>query len=405
MSTKVFLHAGLPKSGTTYLQAVLGKNKRQLAERAGLLYPGKDWLQQIYAVRDLRRMAVPPGRGAQIRGAWARLAAEMNDWPGTSVVSMEWLVAADKEHIERIVADLDGAEVHAVLTVRDLGRTLPAAWQEFVQNRSTFSWPEFLDAVTAEDPYAERAGQAFWRQQHVEDLVGRWAGVLGPERVHVVTVPAPGGDPGLLWERFCGVVGIEPDGYRLRNLTSNESLGLESVELMRRINPLSIEAGISQPDYHEIFKKQMAKRNLSSRKRSESVLVVPERLHGWVRERAAAQARMLETSGVHVVGDLRDLEPVLPVEGRQPEDLDPEAILDAAVQGLVAVAALRSREREAARERARRQQQPAPPESWRGRARRRVKGALVRAEREHPSLRRAGRSYRAARARARRRGR
>jgi hypothetical protein len=399
MSTKVFLHAGLPKSGTTFVQAVLGKNKKQLGERAGLLYPGRDWLQQIYAVRDLREMAVPPGRGAQIRGAWSRLAAEMNAWPGTSVISMEWLVAADKEHIERIVADLDGAEVHAVLTVRDLGRTLPAAWQEFVQNRSTFSWPEFLAAVSADDPYAEKPGKAFWRQQHVEDLVGRWAGVLGTERVHVVTVPAPGGDPALLWERFCKVVGIDPSGYRLRNLTSNESLGLESVELMRRINSLSIEAGISQPDYHELFKKQMAKRNLSTRKRDESVLVVPEQLHGWVRERAAEQVRMLQTSGVDVVGDLRDLEPVLPVEGVQPEDLDPEAILDAAVQGLVAIAALRSRERQAAREKERRQQEAAS-EPWRAR----LRGALVRAERNHPTVGRAGRLYRSTRGRVRRGG-
>lgn len=397
MSTKVFLHAGLPKSGTTYLQAVLGRNKKRLRDRAGLLYPGKDWHQQIYAVRDLRRMAVPAGRHGQIRGAWSRLVAEMNAWPGTSVMSMEWLCAAEEEHIKQIVADLDDAEVHVVLTLRDLGRTLPAAWQEFVQNRSSFSWSEFLDAVTAEDPYAEKAGQAFWRQQHVEDLVSRWAGVLGPERVHVVTVPAPGGDPEALWSRFCQVLGIDPDGYQLRNLTSNESLGLESVELMRRLNPVSVEADIPLHDYLEVFKKQMAKRNLSSRKKSESVLVVPERLHGWVRDRAKAQARMLETSGVDIVGDLRDLEPVLPVEGRQPEDLDPEAILDAAVQGLVALASLRSRERAEAREQLRRQQDA--PEPWRRRARRRVRAALVSAERDHPSLRRAGSVYRATRRR------
>jgi hypothetical protein len=309
---------------------------------------------------------------------------------------MEWLCAAEEQDIKRIVDDLEGADVHVVLTVRDLGRTLPAAWQEFVQNRASYSWSQFLDAVTGENPYAEDAGRAFWRQQHAEDLVSRWARVLGPEHVHVVTVPAPGGDPAALWGRFSQVLGIDPEGYRLHNLTGNESLGLESVELMRRLNPVTVEAGIPQQDYLEVFKRHMAKKNLSSRKKSESVLVVPERLHGWVRERAAQQVRTLEASGVHLVGDLGDLEPVLPTQGVQPEDLDAEAILDAAVHGLVALAALRSREREE-RQKASQQQGPRP---WRAR----LREALGRAERDHATVRRAGRLYRGTRGRVRRGG-
>ena len=39
-SEPVFLHVGLPKTGTTELQKVLWENRRRLAEN-GVVYPGR----------------------------------------------------------------------------------------------------------------------------------------------------------------------------------------------------------------------------------------------------------------------------------------------------------------------------------------------------------------------------
>ena len=160
VSHRVFLHVGLPKSGTTYIQAVLGKNKSLLRERSSLLYPGETWGRQVDAVRDVRRMKLPPSQKAAVNGAWERLVSEMEVWPNDSVVSMEWLCMATPGQIQRIAKDLAPAEVHVVFTVRDVARTVPAAWQEFSQNRSTWRWPDFLEQVTSKEPMDTDAGRA-----------------------------------------------------------------------------------------------------------------------------------------------------------------------------------------------------------------------------------------------------
>lgn len=341
MSQRVFLHVGLPKSGTTYLQAVLGKNKTELKQRARLLYPGETWGQQVDAVKDVRRMRVPPSQRAAVAGAWDRLVAEMKAWPGDSLMSMEWLCMAGPGQVQRVVGDLAPAEVHVVFSVRDVGRTVPAAWQEFSQNRSTWRWPEFLAQVTGEDPMSTSAGKAFWGQQDMEILLHRWSASVPAERLHVVTLPQSGADPAELWRRMCRVVGIEAEGYDLSDLGSNASLGLESAELMRRVNERLQEQGLSVPVYNRVFKHNLAKRVLAARKARESRVLLPVEYHDWARSRAEQQVRAIETSGARVVGDLEELRPRLDTGGeaqhvaRQP---DVDAVLDAAVDALVTVA-------------------------------------------------------------------
>jgi hypothetical protein len=61
---------------------------------------------------------------------------------------------------------------------------------------------------------------------------------------------------------------------------------------------------------------------------------VPAELHPWLHERAKRQRSAVEESGIQVVGDLAELEPVL-TDGQQPQQLEPAQLLDAAVDGLI----------------------------------------------------------------------
>ena len=73
---RCLIHVGAPKTGTTYLQLVLGRNQQTLALR-GLLYPGTSPSHD--AALDLRGVSF--GRGVQTRPAyaWDRLAGEVAD--------------------------------------------------------------------------------------------------------------------------------------------------------------------------------------------------------------------------------------------------------------------------------------------------------------------------------------
>ncbi len=330
MSKRVFLHVGLPKSGTTYVQRRLSANKEALAE-GGMLFPGATWYDQVLAVRDVREMRRQPARA---RGAWSRLVKEIVAWDGDAVVSMEWLCAADEAHARTIVNSLAPARVEVVFTARDLGRTLPAAWQEFVQNRYDWSWQEFLDGVAEADRWSHPAGRAFWSQQDLAGLVDRWAATVQKDCVHVVTLPHPGADRDTLWLRMAEVLGIDPAAYPAEGGADNESLGLVSAELMHRINPRTRAAGMRRNAYDRAFKHTLSKQGLAGRRAAEPRLAVPENRREWITAAAARQAEEVRRAGVRVVGDLDDLKPVFG-DGRQPEDVPDGALLEAALDAVV----------------------------------------------------------------------
>jgi hypothetical protein len=334
---RVVLHVGLPKSGTTYLQAVLGQNKSSLMQRAQLLYPGEKWADQVNAVRDLRGFTVGPALRAKVDGAWDRLVAEMAQWSGTSVMSMEWLGQADRGQIKRLAADLAFAEVHVLFTVRDLARMVPAAWQEFMQNGFTWAWPDFLAQVAADEPDQTPAGRLFWRQQDTERLISRWSSIIPVDRVHVVTVPPAGAPRDELWRRVAQVLDIAPDGYDLDVTGANASLGAESAELMRRLNLRLEQRSLELPveTYNRVFKHRLAKGVLVQRKGEEATLTLPATYHPWVSERAARLIEAITASGTHVIGDLADLRPRLPATAQGVTEISPEGVLAAAVDALI----------------------------------------------------------------------
>ena len=91
MTRKVILHVGTPKTGTSYLQDVLFKNKRLLGEH-GILYPADRFDAHFLAALDLMRLPWG-GLEREAVGAWDRLAAEVRDWGGTTAVISHEILA------------------------------------------------------------------------------------------------------------------------------------------------------------------------------------------------------------------------------------------------------------------------------------------------------------------------
>ena len=94
MSQRVLLHVGTPKTGTSYLQDVLFRNRAALA-RAGILYPADRFDGQFLAALDLMRLPWG-GLEAEAIGAWDRLASRSGSWDGTAIISHEILATASR---------------------------------------------------------------------------------------------------------------------------------------------------------------------------------------------------------------------------------------------------------------------------------------------------------------------
>ncbi|HEY3528482.1 MAG TPA: hypothetical protein VGK78_04985 [Nocardioides sp.] len=317
MARRVIVHIGLMKSGTTFIQGRLGANRERLGAQ-GVLFPGPHWRRHVNAVQDLMR------HQARTPGSWESLTQEVNAYDGTAVISMEYLVMARERAIDIIARAFRDAELRIVVGARDLGRTVPAMWQEAVKNRSTLTFAEYLDGIRD----GAENGQRFWRQQHAGRIVTRWAKRLGPERVYVVTLPPPDAPGDVLWHRFCEVAGIRDDSSWDEPPRTNESLGVASALVMRRLNERTEDLEVR--DY-KLRVKAVGKHLLPSHRSAEDPIGF--RVPDWLREEAARIRSQISGSGVHVVGDLDDLTP-LDVPGVDPGTVDAEAELEAALVAL-----------------------------------------------------------------------
>ncbi len=307
MTQKVILHVGTPKTGTSYLQDVLYRNRHTLAGH-GILYAADRFDAHFLAALDLMRLPWG-GLEREAVGAWDDLAERVRRWHGhTAVISHEILAAASRAQVGRALTSLGGlgagVEVHLVLSVRDLVRQIPAEWQENVKHRSAMSYAEFLSRIT--DPSRNsRIASWFWSVQELPEILDRWGGDLPAERIHLVTVPAPGAAPDLLWKRFAQAVGLEGIDLDLEVERANPSLGVPETALIRRINRAANRV-VEPADYRPLVRELLAHQTLSRRVTSPRLALPPEHVP-WVQEREAAYVAEIQRRGYDVVGDIDDL--------------------------------------------------------------------------------------------------
>ena len=336
MSRRVLLHVGTPKTGTSHLQDILFRHRDLLREH-GILYQADRFDGQFLAALDLMQLRWG-GLEAEAIGAWEELAARVREFDGTAIISHEILATASRGQAERALASLGhpDTEVHVVLSVRDLVRQIPAEWQENVKHRLKLPYGEFL-AQLRDPTRVQGISPWFWGVQEIPDILDRWAHDLPPDRVHVVTVPPPGGAPDVLWQRFSSVFGL--DGLDLDRTAerANPSLGVPETALLRRVNAQANEV-VPPAAYRPLVRELVAHRTLS-RRTSSPRLQLPPSEHGWVSELAETWIAAVEKRGYHVVGDLADLV-TAPEPGEtyvDPDQPDEQQVAEAAVEAITAL--------------------------------------------------------------------
>ena len=328
MSQRVFLHVGVPKSGTTFLQSSLTQNRKDL-RGAGVLYPGGQE-RMFLAALDVRGAHKAWGRRrAEVDGSWDTLCRKARAFDGSTVISHELFAAASAHQVTAALTMLKGLEVHVVVTARDPARQAVAEWQEGIKHGRRLRFEQFrrrvLDGASDTD-YARR----YRASQDLPDVIARWGASLPPSRVHVVCCPQPDADPHLLWERFGDVVGFDAGRFEPAGPDSaNPSLGTVEIDLLRRVN-VALDKRLVQPEYGQVVKQLYAQELLSARRSPRAVVpgdmyddlaVVGER---WVKE--------IDKAGYDVRGALASLVPVAPGEdGPHPDDVHPRDGLDSAV--------------------------------------------------------------------------
>lgn len=331
-SRRLYLHVGCPKTGTTYLQDTLWESREALAA-AGLHLPLRDVKDHFYVSLAVREAVDPELDPPDAHHALQRLTDDLAQAETPRVlISHELFAPATAVQADRFRSLLSGYEVHVVLTVRDLLRQIPAAWQQQVQQRGLVSYEAFLDAVVADD--AETA--YFWDRQDAPAIAERWRGDLPPDRVHIVTVPPSGADQELLLERFCRVVETSPAVLARDVARRNESLGMVQAELLRRVN-IALGDRLPHPraGHGRTAKSYFARQVLVPQGGTRPEL--PVGLHEWCRETSERMIERLAGAGYDIAGDLDELRPTLPPTEPEGTVVTDAELVDSAVAALADV--------------------------------------------------------------------
>ncbi len=330
---RVYLHIGAPKTGTTYLQAMLAHNRSALADR-GLLYPSLKGDAHHKPVWDLRGTPDQRKDARGVGGSWQRLVDKVNASELDALISSEHFVFAREPHVRQALSAFD-AELHVIYTARDLLRQVPAVWQERIKNQQTVTYRDFVESIMGAGGPGSRA---FWTAQDAAGALLRWW-VGDAARMHVVTAPPAGQPRHLLWDRFTSVLGLTGSEFDLQpEVKANASLSLTQAELLRRYNARHA-TDMPWVRYRTLLRAEVGgafaaiedprKISLTSRERE------------FFAARAATVNDQLVAKGYLVHGDLADLAPnVTSRDVGDPASLDPSdsELLDAAldlIQGLV----------------------------------------------------------------------
>jgi hypothetical protein len=190
------------------------------------------------------------------------------------------------------------------VTARDLARQIPAHWQEAVKNGQTFSFADYTREVLRE-PGAPDSD--LWNEQDLVAVLDRWAPLVAPENVHLVTCPPRGAPSDALWSRFADAVGVPEGAVDPQARRTNQSLGTTQVRLLRDVN-LALAGRIGQPAYAHVVKRFLAQRVLAGSVPSRQALA-PAELREPLERIAATWTEQIVTRGYRVHGDLGDLAP------------------------------------------------------------------------------------------------
>lgn len=329
LTRPVYLHIGLQKTGTSYLQSIFWQSQQELTRQGLDMVPGskRDTFHLMLRVRGRFNPEFDP---PEVDQALARLPGLLSEARGSrALISEESLAPANHGQIASLVAACASREIHLVLTVRDLGRQIPSAWQQLLQSGGSMSLDDYLRRLKKN---TAKPSSKHWANKNLNEILDRWSQHIPEERIHIVTVPAPGNPPELLLRRFCAVLGVDSDLLDREVGRRNESVGRTQAEVLSRVNGLLPKADRRRDVYGDIGKRYFAVKILGAQRGDR--IVVPVRHQRWVSEVSATYVDRIAAGAFQVIGDLADLNPPTEVFAKGTGEPTAEEALDAATQAL-----------------------------------------------------------------------
>lgn len=298
------LHIGVHKTGTTAIQAALA-NSRPILGQWQIRYPGSQQAHRLVASSAMNRRL-----GWRVGGApapdpdlWNRFVTEAHEFKGVTVCSSEFFAEASDEVAQGIVDQVGAERMHVVVTLRNLGRILPSAWQQILKSGYETGYEPWLHQIFAQT-VVEPKPQTFWNRHRHDQVVMRWAQLVGSGRMTVIVVDDS--QPDEIYRNFESLLNL-PEGTLSSNRleSANRSMTLAEAEFLRQFN-VALGGGAGWKRYgnqvHDALIKGMIETRIPTK--DEARMQTPQWALDRAAELAAAYVEAIRVSGVNVVGDL-----------------------------------------------------------------------------------------------------
>lgn len=294
----IIAHVGLMKSGTTYIQNTLRKNKDELLKN-GILYPGEQFNQQ-HACYGICGNDIP---WVSPRRRWAALGREMlseiQAYKQNVLISSEGLSSMDESGVNRFCERVGGVD-YVVMTVRNFQKTLLSAWQQNIKGGGKSTLIQFLDRLEEQ----KKKNSGLWRTYAFGEIAERWSRHASVELI-VVSENADSSQSFLLSEfnRILGVTLTEP--AKISESEKNSSLLFDDVEVLRHINVL--HSGLPKVERERMIRRLLKNFFYPSVGKTEGTRIkLPERYWEKSQRWAEEQIQYLPAS-VTIAGDAMEL--------------------------------------------------------------------------------------------------
>ena len=200
-----------------------------------------------------------------------------------------------------------------MVTARDLGSQLLAAWAGSVEAGRSMSFAKFRTRVM--DPAREHdQAQRFWAGQDLGGVLERWAhAVRRPGRVHVIVLAADDPDPHqTIWTAVGEIVGFDAAALPLTTVAAGPDA--TGIAVLRSVNR-AVDGRLDTRTQRTVVRRYVAE---GANAQAVTHAAVPADLHEALLETGETWRKQLAEGGYDVHGDTTAL---------LPGPVDPEATL------------------------------------------------------------------------------
>lgn len=329
------LHIGIPKTGTTNLQRSAAYHRDQLLQH-GVCYPGST-LNHREAISALMARSLGWRSSGEVTpdvGVWNKIEREISRSDAQRfLISHEFACESTDEQAQRFRDSL-GDNLHVVITLRGFADLLGSSWQQYVKAGYQKPFGVWLRAILG--PRSKlNTTPTFYKRNDQAAIVRRWIRVVGRDNVTVVI--ADKRNPDQLINAFEDLLDV-PHGLLaalpVGGYAANRSLSFAEAELIRKLNKVFREQGMSWDRYSDLMRHGFIARMQENRRPGpdEQLLTLP----AWAGRKALVIARKyaeaVGNSGCRVIGDLDAL--TVPVRTVPKLERPNDIPMDAAFEGI-----------------------------------------------------------------------